>query len=63
MILKLEGAIIKHNGIMADKSTKITLYLNEMSPEEVVNLYELVKIESVDIIICPPDSLKEIAQK
>jgi len=59
-LLKLRSAVIKHNGMTADKGTKVTLYLPEMTDEEVTNLYKLVQNVTVDLIITDPDTLEEL---
>lgn len=60
MYLKLKGAIIKHNGVMNDNSTKITLFLNEMTDEEASFLYNLAKGKEVDVLITPSQLLDEL---
>lgn len=44
------GAIIKHKGMMADNSTKVEIFLNELSPEEAGILNQLCKGKIVNLI-------------
>lgn len=49
------GAVIKHKGIMADNSTKIEIFLNELSTEEAGILSELCKKKVVNLIFSNDD--------
>ena len=57
--IKLESAIIKHNGVMADKGTKVTLYLPELTDEQVVALNKLAVTGVTDLILMDAGSLEE----
>ena len=59
-ILKAEGALIRHQGTLADLSTKICISMGELSDDQVVNLNKLVKNQAVDVVIVESGKLSEI---
>lgn len=59
-VLKLESAVIKHNGVMVDKGTKITLYLPELTDEQVVALNKLAVIGVTDLILMDAGMLEKV---
>jgi len=59
-ILKAEGALIKHQGTLADLSTKVCLFMGELGDDQVVNLNKLIKHQAVDVIIVESGKLSEI---
>jgi hypothetical protein len=62
ILFKSEGCLLKDNGTMADLSKKITLYLNELSDHQIVNLNNLVRNQSVDIIILKAGDLAKFKE-
>lgn len=58
-VVTLESAVIKHNGVMADKGTKITLYLPELTDQQVVALNKLAVIGVTDLILMDAGTLEE----
>ena len=58
-MIKIESAIIKHNGVMADKGTKITLYLPELTNEEVLSLNKLAIVGVADLILMDAGMLEQ----
>ena len=59
-MLKIKGAVIKHKGVLADKSTKIEVFLPELTKQQQTMLYELVMQVAVDIIFTENGMLDEI---
>lgn len=59
-MITVNNAIIRHNGIMADLSTKITLYLPEMSQEDDSQLLSLSKNRLAYIIIGSEEEIEEL---
>ena len=59
-MIKLKSVVLKHNGVMADKGTKITLYLPELTDDQVVALNKLAVTGSADIILIDAGSLEKI---
>jgi len=59
-IFKSKGGIIKHNGVMADLSTKISIFLNELTSDQVIELNELVKQRELDIILMKSGDLEKL---
>lgn len=51
---------MKHNGILADNSTKITLYLPECTDEQHSQLIKLARMKTVAIIILEPEMMMDI---
>ena len=50
------GAIIKHKGIMADNSTKVEVFLNELSTTDAGVLSELCKGKAINLIFSNDDT-------
>ncbi len=59
-MIRLESVVLKHNGVMADKGTKITLYLPELTDDQVVALNKLAVTGSADIILIDSGMLQEV---
>lgn len=60
-VVRLESAVIKHNGVMADKGTKITLYLPELTDEQVVSLNKLAVVGVTDLILMDAGMLEKVS--
>jgi len=58
-MLKINNVHIKHNGILADGSTKLTMYLPECTNEQHVELIKKVKGKGgiVGVILMHPEEL------
>jgi hypothetical protein len=58
-MIRIESAIIKHNGLMNDKGTKVTLYLPELSDRDVLALNKLAVVGVADLILMDAGLLSE----
>jgi len=58
-MIKVESVIVKHNGLMNDKGTKVTLYLPELSDKDVLALNKLAVVGVADIILMDAGLLNE----
>ena len=59
-ILKAKGVYIRDNGTLVDLSKKLSLFLNELNDNQVVQLNQLIKKKEVDVMILPPGTLDQI---
>lgn len=62
IMLKAQGALLRHQGTMADGSTKLCLYIGEMDDEQAIDLNNLIKNKAVDVIFLKSGMLTEIAE-
>lgn len=58
-MIRLESVILKHNGVMNDKGTKVTLYLPELTDNQVLALNKMAVIGVADVILMDAGLLAE----
>lgn len=61
-MVRINNVQIKHNGIMADKGTKVTLFLPELLDQQHLDLINLIKEQTVGIILFRPEEMEQITQ-
>lgn len=59
-ILKAKSVYIRDNGTLADLTKKISLYLNEINDDQVVELNKLIRTKEIDILLMPVGMLENI---
>jgi hypothetical protein len=62
IMLKAEGALLRHQGTLADSSTKLALFIGELTGDQAVDLNELIKGKAVDVILLESGMLKSITE-
>lgn len=62
VMLKAQGALLRHQGTMADGSTKLSLFIGEMDDEQAIDLNNLIKNKAVDVIFLKSGMLAEISE-
>ena len=62
IMLKAEGALLRHQGTLADSSTKLALFIGELTGDQAMDLNELIKGKAVDIILLESGMLKSITE-
>jgi len=61
-MIQVNNVQLKHNGLLTDNTTKLTLYLPECTEEQDVELIKMSKKRTVGIIIVDPDMLSDIQE-
>jgi len=61
-MIQVNNVQLKHNGIMADNSTKLTLYLPECTDEQHAEVIKLARLKTVAVLFMEPDKLEAIQE-
>lgn len=61
-MVTIPNAIIRHNGLLVDKSTKIVLYFPELTADEDYKIFSYAKNQEVGVILCDPDHMTAIME-
>lgn len=61
-MVKINNAQIKHNGLLGDNSTKITLYLPELTDEQSSDLIKMAKLKTIGVVLMQVESLDDVSE-
>lgn len=59
-MIHINNVNLKHNGLLTDNTTKLTLYLPECTETQDIELMKMAKKKTVGIIIVDPEMLTDI---
>lgn len=61
-MITIPNVLLKHNGLLADNSTKITAYLPELTDEQHLEIIQMARKKTIALIFIDPDKLNDISQ-
>ena len=61
-MIKIANVHLKHNGILADNSTKLTMYLPECTSDQHVEIIKMAQMKTVSMILIDPAEFDLISE-